>query len=214
MVKLTKNPPEEVRQMVNVCNKTSANIKVMQKVRQVGLGADTVAENLKKVFENLGSDAQKINIELSQRTDGYEVPVTCKNLWITTPYHFFPDIIQALFDIDVLHFHIISGFDDGDSVTLRYHFSLFSYAERNDRVGVSVIVRVPKSNLVQPSLFHIIPGIEYSERETREMYGIEFDGLPNKSLIFLPEQWDEEIKPWRDDEAGLSQNPDIVRRLS
>jgi len=99
-------------------------------------------------------------------------------------------------------------------VTLRYHFSLFSYAERNGRVGVSVIVRVPKSNLVMPSLFSLIPGIELSEREAREMYGIEFDGLPNKAHVFLPEQWDDEIKPWRDDEAGLSQKPDAVRRLS
>jgi membrane-bound hydrogenase subunit beta len=189
-------------------------VNITRNVQQIGLPVETVVEKLKKVFKSLGSGAQKISIETSQRTDGYEVPVTCKNLWITVPYHLFLNVIQALFDIDVLHFHVISGLDDGDSVTLRYHFSLFSYAERNDRVGVSVIVRVEKSNLVMPSLFSLIPGIEYSERENREMYGIEFDGLPNKALVFLPEHWDEEIKPWRDDEAGLSQKPDIVRRLS
>jgi membrane-bound hydrogenase subunit beta len=181
-------------------------------VKQVGIPAETVAKDLKKAFESFGS--KKINITLSQRTDGYDISLTCKNLWITTPHSHFLNVIQALFDIDVLHFHVISGLDDGDSVTLRYHFSLFSYAERNDRVGVSVVVRVPKSNLVMPSIYSLIPGSEYSERETREMYGVEFDGLPNKALIFLPDQWDEEIKPWRDDEAGLSQNPDIVRRLS
>jgi membrane-bound hydrogenase subunit beta len=187
-------------------------VTIKQKVQQIGLPAETVALNIKKA---LGSENErKINIAISERTDGYEVPVTCKNLWITTPYLLFLDVIQALFDIDVLHFHIISGYDDEDQVILRYHFSLFSYAERNDRVGVSVIVGVPKSNLVMPSLFCVIPGIEYSERENREMYGIEFDGLPNKSLIFLPEEWDENIKPWRDDEAGLSQKPDTIRRLS
>ena len=183
--------------------------------------AETVAENLEKALAGLDR-AQDISIEISQRTDGFYAPVTCKNLWIKVPYHLFTEVIEALFDIDVLHFHVISGFDDGDSVTLRYHFSLFSYGERSGRVPVSVIVRAPKSDVVRPpkldlmmpSLFSLIPGIEYSEREIREMYGVEFDGLPNKSLIFLPEQWDEEIKPWRDDEAGLSQNPDIVRRLS
>lgn len=183
-----------------------------QKIQQVGINADIVVGNLKKTFEKLGGES--IKIEMSQRTDGYDIPITAKNLWISTPYSLFIDVIQALFDIDVLHFHVISGYDDEDNVILRYHFSLFSYAERNDRIGVSVIVKVDKSNLVMPSLFYIIPGIEYSERETREMFGVEFDGLPNKALMFLPEQWDEEIKPWRDDEAGLSQKPDIVRRLS
>ena len=179
------------------------------------LGAETVAENLKKVFETFGDGAQDISVEISERTDGFETPVTRKSLWITTPYHLFTDVVEAIFDIDALLFHVISGFDDGDAVTLRYHFSLYSFrAERNSQVGVSVIVRVPKPNLVMPSLFSIIPGVEYSERETREMYGIDFDGLPNKALVFLPEQWDEEIKPWRDDEAGLSQKPDTVRRLS
>jgi membrane-bound hydrogenase subunit beta len=187
-------------------------VVIRQKVQQFGLGAEVVVQNLEKVFKSFGGE--KINIEISQRTDGYDVPITSKNLWITTPYPLFIDVIQALFDIDVLHFHIISGYDDGDGVTLRYHFSLFSYAERNNRVGVSVIVKVPKSNFVMPSLCYVIPGIEYSERETREMYGVEFDGLPNKALMFLPEQWDEDIKPWRDDEAGLSQKPDTIRRLS
>jgi len=189
-------------------------IKITQNIRQIGLSADTVAEYLREAFEHLSDDAQKIKIEISQRTDGYDVPITCKNIWITAPYQLFTDIIQALFNIDVPHFHVISGFDDGDSVTLRYHFSLFSYAERNGRVGISVIVRVPKSDLVMPSLFSLIPGVEFSERENREMYGIEFVGLPNKALVFLPEQWDEEIKPWRDDEAGLLQKPDTIRRLS
>jgi membrane-bound hydrogenase subunit beta len=185
-----------------------------QNVKQISLSAETVADNLREIFESSENDAQSISIEISQRTDGYDIPVTCSNLWITTPYHLFPDVIQALFSIDALHFHVISGFDDEDSITLRYHFSLFSYAERNGRLGVSVIVKTPKSNLVMPSLFSLIPGIEFSERENREMYGIEFDGLPNKALVFLPEQWDEEIKPWRDDEAGLSRKPDMIRRLS
>jgi membrane-bound hydrogenase subunit beta len=183
-------------------------------IRVTGLPADTVAEELKKALEGFGHEAQEDIIEISERTDGLNNPVTGENLWITTPYDLFMDVVEALFKIDVLHFHVISGLDDGDSVTLRYHFSLFSYAGRNERVGASVVVSVPKSNLVMPSLCSLIPGIEYSERENREMYGIEFEGLPNKALIFLPDQWDEEIKPWRDDEAGLSQKPDTIRRLS
>ena len=103
-------------------------------------------------------------------------------------------------------------FDDGEAVTLHYHFSLFQVAGRGDRVGVTVSVPVYKTDLVMPSLYSRIPGVEYSEREIREMLGIDFDGLPNKALIFLPEDWDESIKPWRRDETGPS--VDDVRHLS
>jgi membrane-bound hydrogenase subunit beta len=54
--------------------------------------------------------------------------------------------------------------------------------------------------------------VEYSEREMREMLGIDFDGLPNKALVFLPEDWNEDIKPWRRDETGPSEED--VRELS
>ena len=78
--------------------------------------------------------------------------------------------------------------------------------------GVSDCVLVPKSDLRMPSHFDRIPGIEYSEREMREMLGVEFEGLPMKGFIFLPENWDENVKPWRRDKDGL--NPDMMRDLS
>jgi len=71
---------------------------------------------------------------------------------------------------------------------------------------------VPKKDLVMPSLWERIPGIEYSEREMREMLGVDFAGLPNKALIFLPEDWNEDIKPWRRDETGPK--PEDIRELS
>jgi membrane-bound hydrogenase subunit beta len=54
--------------------------------------------------------------------------------------------------------------------------------------------------------------VEYSEREIREMLGVDFDGLPNKALVFLPDDWDQTIKPWRRDETGPG--PDVVNELS
>ena len=44
------------------------------------------------------------------------------------------------------------------------------------------------------------------------MLGVDFDGLPNKALIFLPEDWNEDIKPWRRDETGPK--PEDIRELS
>jgi membrane-bound hydrogenase subunit beta len=43
------------------------------------------------------------------------------------------------------------------------------------------------------------------------MFGVDFVGLPNKALVFLPEDWNEEIKPWRRDATGPT--PEIVREL-
>jgi membrane-bound hydrogenase subunit beta len=77
---------------------------------------------------------------------------------------------------------------------------------------VTLSIPIPKDDLVFPSLHDRIPGTEYSEREMREMLGIHFEGLPNTDLLFLPENWDEEIKPWRRDETGPS--PENIRELS
>lgn len=133
-------------------------------------------------------------------------------LWITISRERFLELVDNLFELDFLHFHICSGNDDGETVSINYHFSLFRVAERGKRLGLSVTVHIPKEDLVMPSLFSRIPGIEYSEREMREMLGIDFDGLPNKALVFLPEDWDESVKPWRRDETGPG--PDLVRELS
>ena len=106
---------------------------------------------------------------------------------------------------------MISGDDVDDSVVLNYHLSLFQRT-RCGRIGVTATVSVPKSDLSVPSIFDLLPGSEYSERETREMFGINFDGLPNKALVFLPEDWNEDVKPWRRDAAGPT--PEIIRELS
>jgi membrane-bound hydrogenase subunit beta len=106
---------------------------------------------------------------------------------------------------------VISGDDVEDDVALNYHFSLFQRT-RGGRIGVTVTIRVPKSGLSVPSIFDLLPGSEYSEREIREMFGVDFVGLPNKALVFLPEDWNEEIKPWRRDAAGPA--PEIIRELN
>lgn len=180
------------------------------KLAEKAISAAQVVENLKNAL------GENLEIKIQSRTDGVKTPSTFESVWLKVPHSLFAKAIDTLFEMDFAHFHIISGSDevDADAVELRYHFSLFSYCGQNERVGVTVMVDVPKSNLVMPSLFARIPGSEYSEREIREMYGVDFDGLPNKALVFLPNKWDETIKPWREDNEGLSARPDMVRRLS
>lgn len=160
--------------------------------------------------EKFGKD---ISVDIfREKRAGIHNEVQFHEVWLAIARNRFMELVDELFGFDFPHFHTMSGNDDGDVVTLYYHFSLFRVAERGKRLGITVGVAVPKDDLVMPSLFDRIPGVEYAEREIREMLGVDFDGLPNKALVFLPEDWDQTIKPWRRDEEGPG--PDVVRELS
>ncbi|MDV3292865.1 MAG: NADH-quinone oxidoreductase subunit C [Nitrososphaerales archaeon] len=63
---------------------------------------------------------------------------------------------------------------------------------------VCVAERVPRDNPVVPTLIDVWLGVDYSERETHEMFGIDFQGHPNKNHLFLPEDWND-LPPLRKD---------------
>jgi len=57
---------------------------------------------------------------------------------------------------------------------------------------------VARDNPVVPTLVDVWRGAEYHERETHEMFGINFQGHPNQSHILLPEDWND-LPPLRKD---------------
>jgi membrane-bound hydrogenase subunit beta len=181
------------------------------KFGKTAMDYNALIDALKKKF---GNDI--VRLDVHERKGGSANEVQSRDLWVEIVLPAFRLFVEELFQYDFVHFHVISGDDVGDAVTLNYHFSLFQRTRRG-RVGVAVSIRVPKSETdgsltPVPSIFDLLPGSEYSEREIREMFGVDFDGLPNKSLVFLPEDWNEEIKPWRRDASGPT--PEIVRELS
>ena len=58
--------------------------------------------------------------------------------------------------------------------------------------------RIPRDNPVVPTLIDVWRGAEYQERETHEMFGINFQGHPNQAHILLPEDWND-LPPLRKD---------------
>jgi len=170
------------------------------------INCDALAEALKEKFKD---DILSLNVQ--ERRAGAANDVCGRDLWLELSRPAFRPFVENLFAYDFVNFHVISGDDVGDDVALSYHLSLFQ-RDRGKRIGVTVTVKVPKSNLSMPSIFDLLPGSEYSEREMREMFGVDFVGLPNKALVFLPEHWDEQIKPWRRDSAGPA--PEHMRELS
>ncbi len=63
---------------------------------------------------------------------------------------------------------------------------------------VAVAERLPRDNPVAPTLIPVWPGAEFQERETHEMFGINFQGHPNQNHILLPEDWND-LPPLRKD---------------
>jgi len=63
---------------------------------------------------------------------------------------------------------------------------------------IAVAERVARDNPVVPSLIEVWPGADYQERETHEMFGINFRGHPNQSHLLLPEDWND-LPPLRKD---------------
>ena len=69
--------------------------------------------------------------------------------------------------------------------------------ERRERVRVRT--QVPADDPTMPSLFDLFPGTDTPEREVYDMFGIRFEGHPDLSRIFMPEDW--EGHPLRKDYA-------------
>ena len=55
------------------------------------------------------------------------------------------------------------------------------------RRGILLRTRVDRDGGSLPSLTAVWAGAAWHERETREMFGIEFSGLPDASPLLLPE---------------------------
>ena len=58
-----------------------------------------------------------------------------------------------------------------------------------ERTRLRVRVQVPEDEPTLPSLFTLWPGTEAPERETYDMFGIEFTDHPDLTRILMPEDW-------------------------
>ena len=84
------------------------------------LTGEQVAERLR---EHLGE--RLLSLELREHASGLEEVVGYRDLWLEVDRRDFPDLVQYLFTLDFLHFHVLSGDDEGEWIRLIYHFSLF-----------------------------------------------------------------------------------------
>ena len=101
------------------------------------------------------------------------------------------------------HFAMISGNDIGENIELIYHFSIY-YGERFKETSISLVMHLSKKNLKILTITDLIPGAQTAEREIKEMFGVNFEGLPDLPNIFLPNDFLKDVYPLRKDETGAA----------
>ena len=62
--------------------------------------------------------------------------------------------------------------------------------DMRDRIRLRVRVPVPGTDPVVPSITGVYPGASSYERETWDLFGIEFEGHPELTRILLPDEWE------------------------
>ena len=70
-----------------------------------------------------------------------------------------------------------------------YHLSSIQNKDQQDII-VNLKESVPRNNPKAFSLVSVWPGVENYERESLEMFGLQFEGHPHPEKLFLNDNWD------------------------
>ena len=119
-----------------------------------------------------------INKELSSQE---HIQIQSKN-WLVIST-FLRDDPSCLFD----SLQCITGVDLGEESDLEVRYNLHSMTHRH---AVEIRISCPRNKAKVPSVESIWRIGDWFERETYDMYGIEFDGHRDLTRILLPEDWE------------------------
>lgn len=70
-----------------------------------------------------------------------------------------------------------------------YHLSSIQKTEQRD-ILINLKESIPRNAPRATSLVRVWPGVENYERESMEMFGLQFDGHPRPEKLFLNDNWD------------------------
>ncbi|MDB9314886.1 NAD(P)H-quinone oxidoreductase subunit J [Spirulina sp. CS-785/01] len=99
-------------------------------------------------------------------------------------------IATALFAYGFNYLQCQGGYDLGPGKELVSFYHLIKVADDvTEPEEVRIKVFLPRDNPKVPSLYWIWKGSDWQERETYDMYGIEFEGHPNLKRLLMPEDW-------------------------
>jgi membrane-bound hydrogenase subunit beta len=155
-------------------------------------------EELTEIFKEKGLETR-----VDSRTAGVKKKVERKSVWVHVNKNQLKEVVELLVETaeEFPHFCVASASDNGESVEVNYHFTI-NFGHPLKELQITFRCTLPKNNLSIPTLTDIIPATVFSERELREMMGIEIEGLEDKRHLFLTKDFPDGVYPWRRDETG------------
>ena len=96
------------------------------------------------------------------------------------------------------HISTVSGVDWIAKNELEVVYFVGSTTPGQEDFVLALSERVPRDNPVLSTMSDVWKGAEYHERETHEMFGINFQGHPGLGHLYLPEDWND-LPPLRKD---------------
>jgi NADH-quinone oxidoreductase subunit C len=145
--------------------------------------------------------AKEMASQITQRFPDVKVDYAReRRLKVTTTPQGVKDL--ALFARDQLGFDHISAVSGVDWIAAN-QFEIIYFVGSVSKPGyedfvIAVAERVARDDPGVPTLIGVWPGAEYHERETHEMFGINFRGHPSNAHLLLPEDWND-MPPLRKD---------------
>lgn len=109
------------------------------------------------------------------------------SVW-TTPQHWEP-VARHLKDCGRCHYDFPTFLTAVDMEADGFEIVLHMYSVRRQH-SVNVKTVVGRDDPRLPTLSHLWAGLNWSERETWELFGVTFDGHPNLVKLLLPDEFE------------------------
>lgn len=183
---MTTNPPEETEAGAEETEPTSSVADLAARIAELA-GSDSWSAD----FGNA-----KVRVDRSRWVEAVEAVRDGAGL----------DFFSFLSAVDWSN-EVAVGEPPEDTVEERYEVLVrLSSPDSNDAVTLST--DLPKDDAHLPTLVGVFGGANWHEREAAEMFGIEFEGHPNPTKLYLTDEFEghplrktfpllsREIKPW------------------
>ena len=125
------------------------------------------------------------NIPLKEDHLGIEVIKISPNNLLT--------IVEALKNDGFNYLQCQGGYDEGPGLNIVCFYNLIEMNELKEDISpreVRLKVFLDRNgDLTVPSLYSLFRGADWQERETFDMYGVNFTGHPHPKRLLMPEDW-------------------------
>ena len=125
------------------------------------------------------------NIPLKQDHLGIEVIKISSNNLLS--------IVEALKNDGFNYLQCQGGYDEGPGLNIVCFYNLIEMNELKEDISpreVRLKVFLDRNgDLTVPSLYSLFRGADWQERETFDMYGVNFKGHPHPKRLLMPEDW-------------------------